>query len=77
MSAIMSQNGRKMAQMLHSAAKKIDWVRFPCPVSTLNDALLCSIHKKVPKLSIVARTQDKPWFDDRCVLAFCAKQMEY
>ena len=26
MSAIMSQNGRKMAKMLHSAAKKFDWV---------------------------------------------------
>ena len=26
MSAIMSQNGRKMAKMLHSASKKFDWV---------------------------------------------------
>ena len=25
MSAIMSQNGRKMAKMLHKAAKKFDW----------------------------------------------------
>ena len=25
MSAIMSQNGRKMAKMLHNAAKKFDW----------------------------------------------------
>ena len=24
--AIMSQNGRKMAKMLHKAAKKFDWV---------------------------------------------------
>ena len=26
MSAIMSQKGRKMAKMLHNAAKKFDWV---------------------------------------------------
>ena len=25
MSAIMSQNGRKMAKIMHSAAKKFDW----------------------------------------------------
>ena len=25
MAAIMSQNGRKMAKMLHNAAKKFDW----------------------------------------------------
>ena len=26
MSAIMSQNGRKMAKIMHNAAKKFDWV---------------------------------------------------
>ena len=27
MSAIMSQNGRKMAKIMHNAAKKFDWDR--------------------------------------------------
>ena len=31
MSAIMSQNGRKMAKMLHNAAKKCEWAAIIMP----------------------------------------------
>ena len=33
MAAKMSQNGRKMAKMLHNAAKKFDWDDIICPYS--------------------------------------------
>ena len=32
---------------------------------------------RVPKRTIMVRTGDKPWFDDQCILAHCAKQREY
>ena len=35
------------------------------------------IRDRVPKRTIVVRTRDKPWFDDRCPLTHCAKQRTY
>ena len=38
-----------------------------CPVSLLNEALLHVIWDRVLKRTIVVRTGDNPWFDNRCV----------
>ena len=44
-------------------------IRFSCPVLSINEALLRDIRDRVPKRTIVVKTSEKPWFDDRCVLA--------
>ena len=44
------------------------------PVSSLNEALLRVIRNRELKWTIVIRTGDKSWFDDRCVLAHRSKQ---
>ena len=48
-----------------------------CPISSLNEELLLVIKDRVPKRTILATTGNKPWFDDRCVLAHRAKQRAY
>ena len=57
--------------------KGLNWneiIRSPCPVSTLNEAvLLCVIRNRVSKRTFVVRTGYRPWFDDRCVLVHRAK----
>ena len=60
--------------------KGLNWneiIRFPYSVSSLNEALLCVTRNRVSKQILVVRTDDKPWFDDRCVLAHSAKQRAY
>ena len=52
-------------------------IRSPCPVSSLNETLLRVIRDRVFKLTIVVRTGDKPWFDDRYFSAHRAKQKAY
>ena len=52
-------------------------IRFPCPASLLNEAFLRVCRGNVPKRTLVVSTSDKPWFDDRCVLAHRAKQSAY
>ena len=52
-------------------------LRSPCPVSTLNEALLRVLRNRVPKQTVVVRTVDKPWFDDPCALAHRAKHSAY
>ena len=51
--------------------------RFPCPISSLNESLLRVTGGKVSKQTIVVRTNDKPWFDGRCVFAHRAKKRAY
>ena len=56
--------------------KGLNWneiFRSPCPVSLLNEALLCVIKDRIPKRTIGVRTRVKPWFDDRCDLTHPAK----
>ena len=36
----------------------------PCPVLSLNDALLCVIRDKVSNRTIVVGTGDKPWLTE-------------
>ena len=50
---------------------------FHCPVSTPNEALLRVIRNRVPRRTIVIRPEDKPWLDDRCLLAHRVKQRGY
>ena len=60
--------------------KGLNWnriIRFPCPVSSINEALMRVNRDRVPKQTIEARTGDNLWFDDRCVLAHRAKQKAY
>ena len=60
--------------------KGLNWngiIRSPCPVSSLNEAVLRIIADRVLKRTIVVKTGDKPWFDDRCSLAHYAKQRAY
>ena len=52
-------------------------IRSPCPASSLNEALLRVIKDRVSKWTIVVKTGDKPWFDDRCVLAHGTKPRAY
>ena len=47
------------------------------PASSLNEALLRNIRNRVPKRTIVVRTGNKSWFDNRRVLAHRAKQRTY
>ena len=49
----------------------------PYPVPSLNETLLRVIRDRVSKGTIVVRTDDKPWFDDWCVLLHRAKQKAY
>ena len=60
--------------------KGFNWnelIRFPCPVSSLNETLLRVIRDRLLKRTIVVRTGDKCWFDYPCVLAHRAKQRAY
>ena len=41
-----------------------EMIRIPCPVSSLNEALLRVLRNRVPKWTIRVRTSDKPLFDD-------------
>ena len=52
-------------------------IKSPCPRSSLHEALLRVIRNRVHKRTIVVKTGDKPWFDDRCVLVHRAKQRAY
>ena len=52
-------------------------IRPCCPVSLLNEVLLRVIRDRAPKRTIAVRMGDKPWLDDRCVLAHRAKQRAY
>ena len=54
-----------------------DIFRSPCPLSSLSQALLCVIRDRVPKRTIVVRTDEEPWFEDWCVSAYFAKQTAY
>ena len=40
-------------------------IRSSCLVSSLNEELMRVIRNRVSKRTIVVRTMDKPWFDDR------------
>ena len=67
-------------ELLRGDGKGLNWngiTRFPCSVSSLNEALLRVIRDRVPKRTIVVRTGDKPRFDNRCLLAHRAKQRAY
>ena len=60
--------------------KGLNWneiIRSPCPLSSLNEAPLRGIRDRVPRWTIAVRTGDKPLYDDRCVLAYRAKQRAY
>ena len=53
MSATRSQNGRKMAKMLHNAAKKFDWVDIHnLPVKLINELNSSSQLSLVIKVSL-------------------------
>ena len=52
-------------------------IRSHCPVSSLNEALLRGIRDRVPKQTIVVRTEDKPEFDNPYVLVHSAEQRSY
>ena len=57
--------------------KGVNWneiIMFRCSVSSPNEALLHVIRNRVPKRTLAVITGDKPWFDDRCVLAHRAEQ---
>ena len=58
----------------------LDWnetIRSSCPLSSLTESLLRILSDKVPKLTIMVRTGDRPLSDNRYVLAHCAKQKAY
>ena len=60
--------------------KGLNWkeiVSSPCPVSSLTKTLMCITRDRVSKRTIGVRTGDKPWFDDRCVLAHRVKPRVY
>ena len=60
--------------------KGLSWKKIimsPSPVLTINEALSSGIPNRVPKRTIVVRTGNKPYFDNQCILAHCAKQWTY
>ena len=64
-------------ELVRGDLKGLNWnhiIRSPCPVSSLNEALMRVIRDRVPNRTIVVRTADKTWFNDRCVLAYRARQ---
>ena len=61
-------------ELFREVVKGLNWNRI---IIIFNEALLRVMRDKVPKQTIVARTGDKPWFVDRCVLAHRAKQRAY
>ena len=68
------------SELVRRGLKGLNWkgiIKCPCAVSSLNEALLRIFRDRVPKQIIVGETGDRPWFDDRCVLAHHAKQREY
>ena len=67
-------------ELVRGDVKGLKWnriIRSPCPVSSLNEALLRLIKGRVSKRTIVIRTGDKPSLDDWCVLAHLMKQRVY
>ena len=64
-------------ELVRKDVKSLHWngiIKSPCPVSLLNKALLRVSKDRVPKRTIVARTGDKHWLNDRCDLAHRAKR---
>ena len=49
----------------------------PCPVSSLNVALLDIISRRIPSKVIKNKINDKPWFNEECQQAFIDKQSAY
>ena len=57
-------------KLVRRDVKGLDWnesIRSSCQVSSLNE-------DRVPKRTIVVRTDDKPWFNDQCVLSHREQQ---
>ena len=58
-------------ELVRGDVKCLNWngiIESLCPVSSRNEALLLAIRDGVPKRTIVVRTEEKLWFEGRCVL---------
>ena len=67
-------------ELVRGDVRSLNWnkiIRPNYPVSILHKAMLHVICDKVRKRKIVIRTGKEPWFDDQCVLAYCAEQRAY
>ena len=67
-------------ELVRGDVKCLDWneiIKTPCPVSSLNEGLLRVIRGRVPKRTIVVRTEGKSWSDGLCVFTHRAKQRAY
>ena len=61
-------------------AKGLKWsgiIRSPYKTLSLSEVLLRVIRDRVLKRTVGVKTGDKPWCDDRCVLAHRLKQRAY
>ena len=68
------------SELVRRDVKDLNWngiIRFPYPASSLNESLLRVSKDRVSKRTIVVRTDDKPWFDNQCVLGHRAKQRAF
>ena len=67
-------------KLVRGVVKVLIWIGIissNCSLSLINEALLRVFMDRVPKRSIMVRTGDELWFDDRCVLAHRVKQRAY
>ncbi len=65
---------------IERAVRAIPWPdvrRGDDPIAILNDHLHSIVERFVPSRVLTLRTGDKPWFDDRCRMAYELKQSAY